>query len=86
MSDEDDDLASCIAKAMKAMRTLDIALARRLMPYAVNDFEILMVLHKARYESTAMDEVDRPCSAEWLRSHGYKRMSGEPLLPKGELP
>ncbi len=43
------------------------------------------VLHKCRYEATFISRELRLISAEWLRQHGFKGLTG-PLLPEGELP
>ena len=46
----------------------------------------LSILHKARYECTSIPAAYRHASAEWLMERGLSRMTGSPLLPKGELP
>jgi len=47
---------------------------------------LLLGLHKARYECTDISAELRHKSGAWLRERGFGRMTGEPLLPKGELP
>lgn len=56
------------------------------MPDASSDHVRLMAMHKGRYECTDLDNAARHTSGEWLRQHGYGRMTGDPLLPEGVLP
>jgi len=69
-----------------ALRTLDLAWARREAPGASSDDVLLIALHKARYRCRGIEDDLRHESAEWLRAHGFGDMHGEPLLPRGELP
>lgn len=69
-----------------ALASLDMDYARRMLPNAENDMVRLMAMHKARYETTTMPRELRHESGEWLRSRGYRRIGGLPLLPEGELP
>jgi hypothetical protein len=46
----------------------------------------LLVLHKSRYECTAIAPELRHASRAWLAERGFKRMTGDELLPEGELP
>lgn len=70
----------------RALRALDIGYARRLMPTATGDDVRLMAMHKARYECTDLEPELRHASADWLRERGFSRMSGDPILPEGQLP
>jgi hypothetical protein len=70
----------------KALTTLDMNYARRLMPEASSDHVRLMAMHKVRYECPFVTDELRHASADWLRKHEYSRMDGTPLLPAGELP
>jgi len=75
------------AERNKALMTLDMEWAQKRMPGASNDHVRLMaMLHKVRYECTDLDDSARHTSGEWLRQHGYGRMTGEPLLQEGALP
>ena len=70
----------------KALMALDMEWARKMMPDATSDHVRLMAMHKGRYECTDLDNAARHTSGEWLRQHGYGRMTGDPLLPEGALP
>ncbi len=74
----------------KIVKTLDIDaaknLARKQGQVPPNDEVVLLGLHKTRYERPDMPKELRHASGEWLRSGGYGRLTGEPLLPEGELP
>ena len=81
------EIEAFLAKRNEALRMLDLTYAREQCPDATNDEVLLMALHKARYECTAIEDEYRHLSGLWLRSRGYGRMiPGEPLLPPGELP
>lgn len=71
----------------RALVNLDIAWARSQLRIAdgCSDELILISLHKARYECTAIDDLLRHQSGQWLRDRGFKRLYGqefEPELPK----
>lgn len=68
-----------------ALTTLDVTWAKERFPTA-DEHTLLMSLHKARYECTAIAPELRHASGAWLRASGYHRMNGLPLLPEGELP
>ncbi len=70
----------------KALRDLDMDYARNQMGRPASDEMVLLSLHKARYECTAIEDSYRHDSGKWLRERGYGRMTGTPLLPEGELP
>ena len=69
----------------KALATLDMAWAKRVMPHATNDEVRLVAMHKARYDTVSIAPDLRHQSAEYLRSRGLQAMY-RPLLPPGELP
>jgi hypothetical protein len=73
-------------EAVRALSTLDMDYARRLMPEASSDHVRLIAMHKLRYECPHVPDELRHVSAKWLRKHGYVRMNGTPLLPAGVLP
>lgn len=75
-----------IAERNLALIDLDMDYARKLMPTAGSDQIRLVALHKARYETIGIGDKFRLESGDWLRKHGYKRMTGSPVLPKGQLP
>ena len=80
-------LESFLVERDKALLSLDLEYARKLFPGAPVDDEVLLnALHKARYECKDLPTEARHESANWLRSRGYGRMAGLPLLPPGELP
>jgi hypothetical protein len=74
------------AERNKALETLDMDFARRMMPGASSDDVRLMSMHKGRYECIEVADALRSISGEWLRSHGFGRIDGTPILPAGELP
>jgi hypothetical protein len=69
----------------KALTSLDQEYVARMLPDAPATMRLL-ILHKARYECTAIEANLRHESGAWLREHGFNRMSGDPILPDGELP
>lgn len=77
-------LATFLAERHRMLRTLDVAAAQAKMPGA-SDEVVLIALHKARYDCTAIEDELRHESARWLRERGYRGLTG-PLLPEGELP
>jgi len=79
------DLKAMLERRNTALANLDIEYARE-MTGGKNDAVLLMALHKARYECTALADDLRNFSALWLREHRYKRWNGADLLPNGELP
>ena len=84
---EGSDLADVLEERNRALLTLDIAHVRKQLGHpGLPEHTALMVLHKARYECLAIPREFRNYSRAWLAQHGYKRMTGEPLLPEGELP
>lgn len=74
----------------KIVKTLDIDAAKNLSRKAgktpPDDYVVLLGLHKARYERPDMLPELRHESGDWLRARGYGRLTGEPLLPEGQLP
>ena len=81
-----DEFGQWRADRNKALIALDMEWARKVMPDASNDHVRLMAMHKGRYECGDMDNAVRHASREWLRQHGYGRMTGDELLPEGVLP
>ncbi|WP_140637254.1 hypothetical protein [Methylibium rhizosphaerae] len=82
----DSEFGDCLDERLNALRTLDVAWARREAPGASSDEVLLVALHKARYRCREIDAALRHESAEWLRSRGCGDLFGEPLLPAGQLP
>lgn len=76
--------------SMEAMRqglmTLNLDWARAQIPVPLDDFTLLVSIHKARYECPELPDSYRHESAEWLRERGFKGMHGLDLLPPGQLP
>lgn len=79
------ELPSFLAARDKALTELDEAYVARQLPKAPSHLR-LIILHKSRYETTSIDWKLREESRRWLAEHGYRRMGGGSLLPKGELP
>ena len=46
----------------------------------------LSILHKTRYECTSIPSPFRHASGAWLRERGQHRLTGDELLPIGDLP
>jgi len=69
----------------KALSNMDMEYARKIMPDASSDFVRTSAMHKARYDCTVINEKLRHESGDWLRAHGHDRMTGDKLLPIGEL-
>ena len=70
----------------RALVSLDIDYARRMLPNATSDQVLLAAMHKARYECTVIASELRHSSGHWLRERGMGRMTGGDLLPEGCLP
>ena len=69
----------------RALVNLDEMHIAKTMPQVPPEMR-LCVLHKARYEATGIPAIYRNESGQWLLERGYGRLTGTPLLPKGELP
>lgn len=80
------ELGHLLDERLNALRTLDVAWARREAPGASSDEVLLIALHKARYRCREIEAALRHESAEWLRSRACGDLFGEPLLPPGRLP
>jgi hypothetical protein len=85
MSAMADELQAFRRERNQALRTLDLAWARGLIPGG-NEEALLVALHKVRYHCAAIEPALRIESAEWLRTRGLHDLGGLPLLPPGELP
>lgn len=86
MSKDDDSFMHAIEARNRALANLDMEYARRMIPLASSDDVRLVALHKARYDCTQIASELRHESGAWLRKQGLSRVTGEPLLPEGELP
>jgi hypothetical protein len=69
-----------------ALRGLNIAWARRQIDRPVSDAVLLLSLHKARLECTAIERDLRVASARWLMERGYKSLTGQTITNPEELP
>lgn len=78
-------LAEFLAKRNKALVELDESYVAATVPKAPPEMR-LVILHKSRYECTAIAPELRHASRKWLDDRGFKRMTGTPLLPEGVLP
>lgn len=79
------NIAKELERRDEALRTLDMDYGRSILP-GVPDEVVLLGMHKARYELQTLSREIRMESARFLREGGWVRMTGEPLLPEGELP
>ena len=79
-------LEEALAERNAKLTALDMDWAREQMPNASSDKVRLCAMHKARYECTALDRDVRIASYKYLKLRHYKRMTGDDLLPYGELP
>ena len=81
-------LESFLLERNRALERLDLAWARKRFQNYPNpsDDMLLLAMHKARYECTAIDSKLRRESGEWLTAHGFGRATSDPVLPNGELP
>lgn len=59
----------------KALLTLDMNWARKVMPTASNDHVRLIAMHKTRVEIRDMPLNLRMESASWLKAHNYSKLS-----------
>lgn len=69
----------------RILAELDVDAALSWVP-GLSREEILVGMHKARYECPDIAPELRHASGEWLRQRGFCRTHGRPLLPFGELP
>lgn len=81
-----DDIQKFVTERNAALAALDMDYARSHNPHGFSDGVLLMGMHKARYECIGLAPELRHASAVWLGERGYKRLTGMPLLPAGELP
>lgn len=70
----------------KAVATLDMEYARKMMPGAASDEVRLCAMHKARYEMKRIAPELRHESRAWLEKNGYKRFMDLPWPTEGGLP
>jgi len=82
---DDSALRAFITERNLALIGLDESYVAKTVPKAPAEMRLL-ILHKSRYECTAMPDNLRNESRAWLAERGYQRMTGTPLLPEGELP
>lgn len=81
-----DDLQTFLAERNAALVSLDLEWARKAIGRDADPEVLLVSLHKARYECTAIDPALRRESGDWLVKNGLHRMMGTDVLPNGELP
>ena len=79
------DLDAWLAERNEALRTLDLAWARKQQP-KISEDALPIALHKARYECTAISDELRQQSRAWLEVRAYSRMGGIPFSADGTLP
>lgn len=79
------DLLQFLAERNQALRKLDENYVARSLPTAPPELR-LMILHKARYECTAIEPELRHQSGRWLSERNLSRSTGDPILPDGALP
>jgi hypothetical protein len=82
----DINMQAILAKRHAALETLDLTYARSQDERGISDEALLIGLHKARVECTAIANKLRLESVEWLRERGYKRMFQQSLPEPGVLP
>lgn len=78
-----DSAAEYVEERDAALRTLDIAWAKKRAPY-IREEAILIAMHKARYEATSIEDGLRLESRVWLEGQGYSRLGGLPF-PENKL-
>ena len=79
------DIDAYLERRNKALRALDENFVEEMVPTAPVEMRLL-ILHKARYDCTVIEADLRHESGRWLRAGGHTQMTGEPILPDGELP
>lgn len=90
----DQSLAAYVQENNRILETEDMAAfraaledsAKRIGITVIPDSVVDMAFHKARYEAMGVSREKRLESGEWLRTHDVARMTGTPVLPKGQLP
>ena len=80
------ELADYVKERDAALIALDMDWAKANMPKASHPDVYLVALHKARYECTHIARDLRIASYKYLKLRHYKRLTGDDLLPYGELP
>lgn len=86
-------LEKLLLERNQALRSMDLDYARKIVRESdwtpktpVTDVFLTVMLHKSRYECKAIEDDLRILSGEWLRDRGCGRITGDVILPKGELP
>lgn len=69
-----------------ALKTLDVAWARRTAPGLTSDEAAILALHKARYECREIPDDLRHDSRRFLTAAGSTRFQDLPWPPEGTLP
>ena len=85
-STPDESLKDFLSARNKALIEMDFNYLRSRVTKPMTDEMCELVMHKSRYDCTAIPAELRHASGNWLREKGYNRMTGTPLLPEGELP
>jgi hypothetical protein len=81
-----DEVEQYVRERDEALRTLDIAWARKGVSRPADDATLLLALHKTRYESITIPDDLRRESRIWLEERGYQRMGSLPWPKDGSLP
>ncbi len=71
----DNELEAFIKERNRALTELDLEWGRQQIPF-IEEERLLPVMHKARYECTAITDELRLISREWLEENGWKRFNG----------
>jgi hypothetical protein len=81
-------LSPNIQAQLVAYKTLDISWARRMLPQAATTphGDLLIAMHKARYECKYLEDEYRHKSRDWLEGRGHLRVREQPWPTRGELP
>lgn len=78
------------AEQIRALNTLDVVWGIAQLPPHIRRFastqQLLVGMHKARYEHSGCDAKLRHESRQWLEARGFRRIDGKPWPEPGMLP
>lgn len=77
----DDDMKNRLVMRNEALRTLDLKYMKSVFP-DIDEKQLLVGMHKARYEIIEMGTKIRNESRRWLQARGYSRLKGR-AFPNG---
>lgn len=81
----DEFLENYILRRNKALIESDLEFIKEICPGVTDEHMLTVILHKARYDCTGIDDSYRLDSKKWLIENNYTYDGGD-FLPGDELP